>query len=126
MHTMQSRVGNVGEEPSWQFTLDVEVVLLQISVLLDGITGCRKVVLRQNVLRDVRLRVAPRDPNQGARTVLVEWSLPRTAKIGRAARRGQDASVLIERRAGRQAGIVAGEEVRRSAADRIDVRIRPE
>src|SRR4030081_3931271 len=98
MHSVGSGERNIDKEAAGQFTLDIKVVLLQISVLLDGVASCRKVVLRQNVLRHVRLRVAPRDRDQGARTILVERPLSGTSKIRGAAGRAQCTGVRIQRR----------------------------
>ena len=110
MHPVGSGVCNVHEETGRQFALNVQVVLLQISVFLNGIAGCRKVVLSQNVLRHIRLRVAPRDRYQGACTILVERSLPGTGEICSTTGCGQRASVLIQGGTGSQPTIVAGEE----------------
>ncbi len=58
MDTVSSRISNVGKEAQRQFALDVKIPLLGVPVLLHGVSRGRKVVLSQDVLRDVRLRVA--------------------------------------------------------------------
>src|SRR5262249_47020232 len=108
-------------ETGGQFALDVKIVLLQISVFLDCVAGGGKVVLGQDVLRDVRLRIASSDRDQRAGTSFVERSLSSPGKIGSATRRRQRTSVLIQRGTGSQAAIVARKKVRCSAADGVDV-----
>jgi hypothetical protein len=58
MDAMRAGVRDVREEAKRQLALDIEIPLLVISVLLNGLAGCREVVLRQNILRHVRLRIA--------------------------------------------------------------------
>ena len=57
MHTVRTCIGDIGKESAGQLTLDIEVPLLHISIFLYRVAGRRKVVLVQNVLRYVRLRI---------------------------------------------------------------------
>src|ERR1700674_4069597 len=95
------------------------IVLLEVPILLHLVAGGRKVVLIQNVLGDVGLGVAAWHGCQIIRTAgcLIEWS---RTKAGN--NTGLNCATVGVERAGRSHSvIVAGEEVRRGAADGIYV-----
>ena len=64
MDAVRTRISNVSKEAQRQFALDVKVPLLVVSVFLHGVSRRREVVLRQDVLRNIRLRVAARYGDQ--------------------------------------------------------------
>ena len=58
MDAVCASISNVGKEAEGQLALDVKVPLLRVPVLLHGVACRREVVLRQDVLRNIGLRVA--------------------------------------------------------------------
>src|SRR5580692_1985898 len=111
MHTVRTGIGNIGEEPAGQLTLDVEVILLKISVLLHGVAGIGEVVLRQGILRNIGLWVAACYGCNHIRTraghrlpccpilALIKWSCAGTHECA-TAERGLSTSILVERGSG--------------------------
>src|SRR5205807_1903380 len=49
VHAMRSSVGNIGEETRRQLTLKIQIPLLHRSILLDGISCCRKTLQIESV-----------------------------------------------------------------------------
>ena len=131
MHAMRTGIGNISEESGGQLTLEVQVVLLEVAVLLHGIAGRREIVLGQGVLRDVWLRVAARDRrndvcacrrNPTGISTLIERPGTEAGKSATADSR-LIASVGIEGCCRGDSVVVAIEERRRGAVKNVVVRI---
>src|ERR1700745_4217065 len=96
MHAVRPGVGDIHKESSGQFSLNVEVELLQVTILLDGVAGRGKVRLIENVLGDVRLRIPARNRNQSVRCTCAKGALACANNVGSSWRR-QAACVLVQR-----------------------------
>ena len=129
MHAVRTGVGNVSEKTTRQLTLEIQVVLLEIPVLLHGVAGIREIILRQGVLGDIRQRVATghcrndirayrRDPSDIGS--LVKW--PRTNADERSIAKDRlGAGVRVEGCSGAYAMVVRVVEVRGSGVKNVVV-----